>query len=148
MDDVQGDAAVLLLGLRLRWQSQMANHLDPLRQERLIVSWVRLHLIDKYAKEFSRQKRTVNMSHVSQREYDPPEDEPVLSELERGEIARLIERLPARQKQIVKLLLYEGRTQHEVAKIIGISQTAISVNFATACERLRTMLSPPIQKVL
>src|SRR5262249_710013 len=56
--DAENDAAVILLEMRRRWKPERAEHFEIDRQERMIVAWARLRLIDKYETEFARQKMT------------------------------------------------------------------------------------------
>ena len=155
-EDAFSDAALILLKMRDRWVADKSAHMSPERQERLAVSWARLRLMDQYESEFARLKKTVDLrfaggvtatssenDHDAARDViDPTTEDRRLSDLDRAEIQELIERLPVRQKQITKMLLYDGMTQAEVASQLGVSQPAICATYERARESLRDLLEP------
>lgn len=51
-------------------------------------------------------------------------------------------RLPEREKHIIELRFYEGRTQMEVAEEIGISQAQVSRLEKNALKSMRNYLRP------
>jgi RNA polymerase sigma-70 factor (ECF subfamily) len=72
---------------------------------------------------------------------DAPAADP-LETAELGElVARLVSNLPARQRQVLVLVAYEGFTPTEAAEVLGISQTSARANLAYARERLREKLA-------
>lgn len=180
--DAEQDAAIALIEMRERWQAERSSHLEPVRQERMIIAWARQRLIDKYQTEFNHQKRTHSIEGgISSRndrsgrlevQYADPKTAypgdyrgrgadgamsptqqvadhraPKLTELDRDEIRALVARLPQRQREIVEMHLFEGMTQAEVAKTLGISQPAVSAGFERAREALREMLAPFAESV-
>lgn len=149
--DAENDAAVILIEMRNRWEQDRSAHLPDDRQEKMVVAWARLRLIDQYETEFARQKRTINLSQPARDSAegadlaavlpDPASDDRSLSKLDRRDIEELIERLPDRQKQVVKLLLYEGHTQLEASKLLNVSQPAVCATYERAREALREMMA-------
>lgn len=151
--DAEQDAAVILIEMRARFEDQKAAHLPRLRQERLVVYWARLRLIDKYESEFEHQARTRPMSAAglsarvggtAEDVRDAPDDKKPrrLSQMDREEIGALVERLPERQRDVVKMLLFEGLTQQEAAARLGVSQPAIHAHYDNARTTLRVLLQP------
>lgn len=139
--DAEQDAAVILLSMRERWNAEKSAHLDDDRQERLIIAWARLRLIDHYESSFREQQRTFNMTDVRQ---GTPLEElpwPRLSDLDREDIAALVAKLPERQRAVVRALLYEGKTQVEAAHELGVTQTAVCRLYERARETLRDLLA-------
>ena len=62
---------------------------------------------------------------------------------ERAEIADALERLPGRERIVLRLRFFEGQTQREVGERIGTSQMQISRIEQRALARLRSLLAPP-----
>ena len=62
---------------------------------------------------------------------------------ERAEIAGALERLPGRERVVLRLRFFEGQTQREVGERLGTSQMQISRIEQRALARLRTLLAPP-----
>jgi RNA polymerase sigma-B factor len=65
---------------------------------------------------------------------------------ERIEIGRLLQVLAPRERQIVHLRFYEGRTQSEIARRLGISQMHVSRLLARSIEALRQAAKGPPAK--
>lgn len=71
----------------------------------------------------------------------PPADErPALSALT-GCLAPLLERLPERDRQAITLVEYEGLTQNEAARRLGISVSGMKSRVQRARGRLRELLT-------
>ncbi len=62
---------------------------------------------------------------------------------ERAEIADALDRLPGRERVVVRLRFFEGQTQREVGERLGTSQMQISRIEQRALARLRSLLAPP-----
>jgi RNA polymerase sigma-70 factor (ECF subfamily) len=56
------------------------------------------------------------------------------------EIHEQVERLPDKEREVVNLLLYQGLTQEEAARIMGISQRMVSKHWASARLRLAAVV--------
>ena len=61
--------------------------------------------------------------------------------LERIALQDAIDRLGEREKHILSLRFYEGKTQMEVSAEVGISQAQVSRLEKRACQSLQKMLS-------
>ena len=71
-------------------------------------------------------------------------DDPELISVERrATLAPLLETLPPRQQVIIHLRFFEGMTQSEIAKQLGISQMHVSRLLARSLEELRAQASNP-----
>lgn len=150
--DAENDAFLILHQMRERWEDAKAAHLTPEHQERVIVAWARLRLIDQYTREFHRQQKTMNLSTTKLEPNAPPlemrlidrkgeAESKRLSNMERAEVEQLVDRLPAVQREVVKLLLYEGVTQHEAARRLAVTQPAVAQAYQRAQDALRELLS-------
>lgn len=51
-----------------------------------------------------------------------------------------IKKLTPRQQEIVKLIYFEGKTQKEVAKVLGITQGAVSLALAKSIVQLKNLI--------
>ena len=59
-------------------------------------------------------------------------------------IARRISALPARQREVLVLTVYEQMRPREVAKVLGISESNVHANLHYARSRLREELTPSL----
>jgi RNA polymerase sigma-70 factor (ECF subfamily) len=68
-----------------------------------------------------------------------------------AELARLIaqevSRLPARQREVLVLIVYEGLSTREVAEVVGISEGNVHSNLSAARTRLKARLAPYLGSV-
>ena len=62
--------------------------------------------------------------------------------IENLSLREAMHRLPEREKHIIELRFYEGRTQMEVAEEIGISQAQVSRLEKNALKSMRNYLRP------
>jgi RNA polymerase sigma-B factor len=67
------------------------------------------------------------------------EDEELARAEHRATLAPLLERLPRRQRQIVHLRFFEGLTQSEIARRLGISQMQVSRLLTRSVAQLRSL---------
>jgi RNA polymerase sigma-B factor len=67
------------------------------------------------------------------------EDEELARAEQRATLAPLLGRLPARQRQIVHLRFFEGLTQSEIARRLGISQMQVSRLLTRSVAQLRSL---------
>jgi RNA polymerase sigma-70 factor (ECF subfamily) len=59
------------------------------------------------------------------------------------EVREAIEQLPARDREVLRLVMWEGLSHGEAAGVLGCSVNAIAQRLHTARERLRTALTEP-----
>ena len=59
---------------------------------------------------------------------------------EKLNLHKAIKKLTPRQQEIVKLIYFEGKTQKEVAKVIGITQGAVSLALAKSIVQLKNLM--------
>ena len=57
-------------------------------------------------------------------------------------VAKLVSRLPARQREVLVLIAYEQMDQRDVARVLGISDLAVRTSLHHARERLKQQLMP------
>ncbi|MDB5349475.1 MAG: sigD 3 [Planctomycetota bacterium] len=69
-------------------------------------------------------------------------DEPVGADLERVEaVAALLAALPARHAAVIRLIYFEGLSQHQVGRELDLAQSRVSELHAEALEFLRGLVS-------
>ncbi len=76
---------------------------------------------------------------------DPRGEEPSAATMSgelRDLIAQRISALPPRQREVLVLITYEQMTPHEVAEVLGISESNVHANLHYARARLREELAP------
>ena len=56
---------------------------------------------------------------------------------EYAELHKVIRQLTSRQQEIVNMIYFEGKTQKEVAKVLGITQGAVSLALAKSIAQLK-----------
>lgn len=59
---------------------------------------------------------------------------------EYAELHKVIRQLTSRQQEIVKMIYFEGKTQKEVAKVLGITQGAVSLALAKSIAQLKFLI--------
>lgn len=57
-----------------------------------------------------------------------------------AELHKAIRQLTPRQQEIVKMIYFEGKTQKEVAKVLGITQGAVSLALAKSIAQLKFLI--------
>jgi RNA polymerase sigma-70 factor, ECF subfamily len=97
------------------------------RRERWLVS-----ALDANGKDRSRIEAAA-MAGVS------PE-EALLQRERRGRVAAALDRLPARQRTVLFLCLFDERSPREVSHITGLNQSTVRVHLFRAIRKLRTLL--------
>jgi RNA polymerase sigma-B factor len=69
-------------------------------------------------------------------------DEPDYGRVETSMLVRrLLKTLPERERKIVELRFFEGRTQHEIGQEVGLSQVHVSRVLRTSLDRLHQQLA-------
>jgi RNA polymerase sigma-B factor len=61
-------------------------------------------------------------------------------------VEELMERLPPRERQIVRLRFFERKSQSEIAEIVGVSQMHVSRLLRHSFESMRTMMTEPVDR--
>jgi RNA polymerase sigma-B factor len=71
------------------------------------------------------------------------EDEELVRAEQRALLAPMLDHLPARQRQIVQLRFFEGLTQSEIARRLGISQMQVSRLLSRSVAQMRSVAKEP-----
>jgi RNA polymerase sigma-70 factor (ECF subfamily) len=80
---------------------------------------------------------------------EPGPDEGLASERERAALRQALEKLPPRQREVVRLRIYLELPYAEIARRLGSSENAAKVNFHHAIKRLRRLLTEePASRVI
>jgi RNA polymerase sigma-70 factor (ECF subfamily) len=72
---------------------------------------------------------------------DAAPDAAFAAEEQRGALRRALERLPPRQREVVRMRIYLELPHAEIARRLGSNENAAKVNFHHAIKNLRRMLS-------
>lgn len=75
-----------------------------------------------------------------QREWDIPVDSPEESLSDRIGLAEVMERLPPRDRQMIQLRFFGGRTQSETARVLGTTQVQVSRRERKVLQWMRSQL--------
>ena len=75
-----------------------------------------------------------------QREWDVPVDSPEKSLSDRIGLAEVMERLPPRDRQMIQLRFFGGRTQSETARVLGTTQVQVSRRERKVLQWMRSQL--------
>ena len=71
---------------------------------------------------------------------DVSADEPVIRQAERERVVDAIRRLPAKDREIIRLVEWDGLDRSTVAEMFGISRNAIDQRMSRAYDKLRRLL--------
>lgn len=69
-----------------------------------------------------------------------PSARPIQAE-ERQQIRQAVEQLPARQREVIQLLIWQGMSATDVAELIGTTAQNVYANFHAAKQQLRVVLA-------
>lgn len=92
-----------------------------------------------------RHRRVVELDELSlerQVETSPSPSEKLASRETAGEILRFVDRLPANQREVIRLKFQADLSYKEIAELTGLSVTNVGFLLHTALKRLRTLLEP------
>ncbi|MFN0126095.1 MAG: RNA polymerase sigma factor [Verrucomicrobiales bacterium] len=92
-----------------------------------------------------RHKRVVELDELSlerQEETSPNPREKLANREAAGEILRFVDRLPANQREVIRLKFQADLSYKEIAELTGLSVTNVGFLLHTALKRLRTLLEP------
>jgi RNA polymerase sigma-70 factor (ECF subfamily) len=127
---IKGDFAVLR---RFRGQSSLATYLT------VIARRVCLHELNRLAAE----RMPVQAPDRPQAEADRLTAPSLFSEIEsREEVERLLRRLPAPERYVVRLFYLEGRTYQEISSELRLPINSIGPMLFRARQKLRKMAAP------
>lgn len=139
LHDAEQDAAVELLGYRKTFDLSRAAHLSRDRQENLIVAWTRMRLTSLYDSRIAEAVVTQTVGD----EFGFGESiarEVRKDDLDALDLDEIVRSLPARERAVIIGVFYEGREQRDIARELGLSQTAISRAYNAAKEAIREAL--------
>lgn len=132
-EDIEQDAAIILIAMRAAWSEERAKAMTPAIQQAMVVKWARLRLRGQYATEFAHAARTTGGVDVDKLETAVP-----VSRIEqREEVAALLGLLTGQQREAVQLVFLDGLSQDEAAERLGITQPAVSGLIERAFESIR-----------
>ncbi len=127
-------------------------HLRSYREQMPFEAWFTRILVNgclDRLKGLRRRSRWLTWAEpVSQGRWEPvaadrsPEDDLVLRDNQRL-LGDAIERLPDRQRTVVLLTHFDGRTPREIGLITGMNETTVRVHLFRAIRRLRGWLTEP-----
>ena len=110
-----------------------------------LFTWLYVILLRQHRRSqgwFRRRLPLANSEQISAAEKYPlaSEDEPAGPLAEEGEILRqMIEELPARHREVLRLRFYGQATEAEIAAALGIAQGTVKSRLSHALEKLRRM---------
>lgn len=81
----------------------------------------------------------IDLDHLVSPRTDDPSSVPIQAE-ERLHIRHAVEQLPARQREVVQLLIWQGLSATEVAELTGTTAQNVYANFHAAKQQLRVLL--------
>jgi len=85
----------------------------------------------------SRREIGLQSAHLLEAASTPPPDED-----ERRALERALRRLPAEQREVIHMKVYEDMTFQRIADILGISINTVASRYRYALDRLRQVLTP------
>lgn len=71
----------------------------------------------------------------------PSPEEALLARERRDRLARALERLPGRQRDVFVLSHYDGQSTRDVAAVVGLSESTVRVHLFRAVRSLRALLA-------
>ncbi len=82
----------------------------------------------------------LNLDQLANPRSHDPSARPIHAE-ERQQIRQAVEHLPARQREVVQLLIWQGMSATEVAELTGTTAQNVYANFHAAKQQLRVLLA-------
>lgn len=123
--------------------SKALDRIDQLRDPDRLWSWLARILVTTCSEK--RRSKTVRMSGVLEaiEPPDPAADHREAIELSERQkrLVSLIDRLPARQREVLVLRHLEGMSFAEVASVLEMNESTARVQAQNARERLRSLVS-------
>lgn len=100
------------------------------------------YLVDEYH-EYEREKyykRKIVRLEEEQIDYSLSPEEKCIKNQEEDAFFFFINKLNPRQKEIIKLIYFEGKTQEEVARIFNVSKSAINQSLKRIYKKIKKFL--------
>ena len=97
------------------------------------------YLVDEYH-EYEREKyykRKIVRLEEEQIDYSLSPEENCIKNQEKDAFFFFINKLNPRQKEIIKLIYFEGKTQEEVARIFNVSKSAINQSLKRIYKKIK-----------
>ncbi len=146
-EDTEDVASEILLQLvandyaafrRFRGNASLATYLT------VIARRICVHELAKYGAAAEGHARTDGRKLKAEAE-EPPKAQVGLESLE--EVGKLLRRLPARERQVVRLFYFEGRTYEEISTALNIPVNSIGPVLSRARHKLRksATTAPPVR---
>jgi RNA polymerase sigma-70 factor (ECF subfamily) len=118
---------------------------DPARVAENLKPWLYTVCRNRALDVLRRHRRVVELDELSlerQEEESPDPRERLATREATTEILRFVERLPANQREVIRLKFQADLSYKEIAEMTGLSVTNVGFLLHTALKRLRTLLEP------
>lgn len=105
-------------------------------------TWLFTIAINIIRNQLRFKKRWGTMKNVEELDpgYDPDLESKLITEQRKRQLKRAIESLPAKQKAVLILRIYESMKFSEIATTLGMKENSAKVNFHHAVKKLQDML--------
>jgi RNA polymerase sigma factor (sigma-70 family) len=117
---------------------------DPAKVGKHLKPWLYTVCRHRALDVLRRHRRLVELDEVALgqvRESSPDPSERLASQETGSEILRYLERLPANQREVIRLKFHADLSYKEIADITGLSVTNVGFLIHTALKRLRSLLT-------
>jgi RNA polymerase sigma factor (sigma-70 family) len=118
---------------------------EPARIAENLKPWLYTVCRNRALDVLRRHRRVVELDELSlerQAETSPNPSEKLATREAAGEILRFVDRLPANQREVIRLKFQADLSYKEIAELTGLSVTNVGFLLHTALKRLRTLLEP------
>jgi len=118
---------------------------DPARIAENLKPWLYTVCRNRALDVLRRHRRVVELDELTlerQEEAAPDPCENLATREAAGEILRYVERLPANQREVIRLKFQADLSYKEIAELTGLSVTNVGFLLHTALKRLRALLEP------
>jgi RNA polymerase sigma factor (sigma-70 family) len=118
---------------------------EPARIAENLKPWLYTVCRNRALDVLRRHRRVVELDELSleRQEADSPNPRENLATRETAsEILRFVDRLPANQREVIRLKFQGDLSYKEIAELTGLSVTNVGFLLHTAIKRLRTLLEP------
>jgi RNA polymerase sigma-70 factor (ECF subfamily) len=118
---------------------------DPARVAENLKPWLYTVCRNRSLDVLRRHRRVVELDELTlqrQEEQSPDPCEKLANQETTSEILRYVDRLPANQREVIRLKFQADLSYKEIAGLTGLSVTNVGFLLHTALKRLRTLLEP------